>query len=160
MKALRIWTALLLVLVMAVPAQAKEHKDNYITITFELTIYGDVPEDQEFQVLWGYTPPPNGSEAFMPPRFCGPTPGLYAHKPPCEGHGKVYRESVEVPKGRWFGYLYGRFGTSPKDRDFWLQGEFIAVRDVVIRAWYRFPETHEEFMPKMPQTGAGGMAGR
>ncbi|ACZ43620.1 hypothetical protein Tter_2733 [Thermobaculum terrenum ATCC BAA-798] len=159
MKALRIWTALLLVLVMAVPAQAKEHKDNYVNITFELTIYGDAQKDSAFWIGWDYVRPLGITP--WPYGLCGDNVQSFPVRP-CKGHGTTYRYKTEIPRGRTiiFGFWRARKGNLNDSFGAFFSKTMRLTHDTRVRAWYRFPEAHEEFMPKMPQTGAGGMAGR
>jgi len=89
--------ALILALAIVTPvgAQDSEVQD----VTFELTLYGDVPEGEAFQTIYGYI---QGGGSESPPLwFCG-----IEGTPVCQGNGTVYRQTVSLDGS--FGYRFFR----------------------------------------------------
>lgn len=179
MRFVRLMLALVIALVAFAPATAQQEERYKITI--ELTLYGDVPQGETFFYAQDYPGRP-GTRPW-PFVFCGGDSGIE-----CRGHGTVYRDSSLVFASaleRWnkVQYIFGRNSQSSQpnydNKDLGGLGylpniypnmeivhacigdcQQVITGDTTFRAWYRFPEAHEDSMPKMPQTGAGGMAGR
>jgi len=142
--------ALILALAIAAPvgAQDREVQD----VTFELTLYGDVPEGDGLLVTLAYVQ--GGGSGLGQRLFCG-----FEGTPVCQGNGTVYRQTVSLIKS--FVYRFGRvFGN---DGNFFTKGTEEPEKGKVIRAWYSYADDEqdddEQIPDEMPDTGAGGMAG-
>lgn len=98
--------ALVLALLVTVPAFAGVEQADTVTLTFELTLYGDVPTDTTFGVLYDFEDPKETDQAIP---FCGQPKG-YEPKEDCAGgDGTTYRESVKLPRGTRIFYLFAKF---------------------------------------------------
>ncbi|ACZ43643.1 hypothetical protein Tter_2757 [Thermobaculum terrenum ATCC BAA-798] len=159
MRLISIWLALFMALVVFAPATAQQEEARY-KITRELTLYGDVPPGETFLFIYDY--PGRPGDTPVPIVLCGGDSGVE-----CRGHGTVYRSTHRVFASvfeRWskIRYYFVRDPENYNDRDDWqtfAMGEKTITGDTTLSAWYRFPEA-EQAVPRMPQTGAGGMAHR
>jgi len=179
MRLISIWLALFMALVVFAPATAQQEEARY-KITRELTLYGDVPPGETFFFAYDY--PGRPGDRPWPIVLCGGDSGVE-----CRGHGTVYRSTIRVFASvfeRWskIQYIFGRNSqlSHPNYEHKELGGlgylphiypnmEIIhacigdcqqtITGDTTLSAWYRFPEA-EQAVPRMPQTGAGGMAHR
>ncbi len=173
-------TAILLALVLAIPAFAGGQEDS-VTKTFGLTLHGDVPPDQQFTAVYftqeNERPSPENPHPLV--QFCGPELQIpeevevvelakRVSEDACEGHGTVYEFEVELPRGAKLFFAYDR--TSATDPDefetFYRSGDGgeelgpedfeMLNADTTNSAYYRYAGTQS---PGMPNTGAGGEAG-
>ena len=93
--------ALALALVLAVPALAGGEQDGAVTLTFELTLYGDVPEDAAFGVLNDLE---DGEDQVVV--FCGQPKGFEPKDDCVGGKGTTYTRSLELERGARIFYLF------------------------------------------------------
>ncbi len=172
--------ALVLALALAAPALAGgDGQDDTVTKTFELTLYGDVPADQVFEL--GYVTREmveSPGEAAIPTiQFCGsvqdPSAAQIISRQACEGNGTVYTAEVEFPSDTEVAYRYFTLrpsdvrGTSDEffksydgERPDGPEDYETLNADITSSAWYRFGPAGDEQLPgRMPGTGAGGAAG-
>ncbi|MDP9352576.1 MAG: hypothetical protein M3P51_13700 [Chloroflexota bacterium] len=179
---MKIWIstlmALTLALVLSGPALAGDGQDDTITKTFKLTLYGDVPAAELFAV--GYATREqldNGSFPDPVPYilFCGTLspgddrPTQVVTDGSCKGgHGTTYTATVEFERGAELAYFFVRasnadpnlfdaFLTTPINEELKPTAYETLSDDATNAAYYRYGAA-EEPMPKMPTTGAGGMA--
>ncbi len=171
MKTLRsTLTALTLALLLAVPvlAQGGDQGDK-VTVTFELTLYGDVPQDQAFGV---FHPTAEDDPRQRAPilLLCGQVEG-FEPRPDCAGGGSVHAGSLKLERGTRLAYAFVRVAEADPENTaeiFYLtptneEGEpavFEPVyHDATYGTHYRFGPDEDRQVPEMPDTGAGGMAG-
>ncbi|MDP9382877.1 MAG: hypothetical protein M3Q29_22615 [Chloroflexota bacterium] len=123
--------ALMLALLLAAPVLAGGEEDDTVTKTFELTLYGDVPEEATFSVFYLSLNMPvdraleeisQHPEKYFPGQqrviqFCGPRldvglPTERVSDEACRGGGTIYAHDVELPRG---GALYFAYERAPAD---------------------------------------------
>ncbi len=172
--------ALTLALLLAMPAHAGgDERDDTVTKTFELTLYGDVPADQLFAV--GYATRAQLVDGAFPDPvpyilFCGTLsegddqPAQVVTEGSCTGgEGTTYRADVELEEGDELAYFFARasntdpnlfdiFFATPINEELKPTAYETLSDDATNAAYYRYG-TAGEAMPEMPATGAGGMAG-
>lgn len=174
-----------LALLLAAPATAQDAER--VTLTFRLTLRGEVPDREEFRMVFV-----KSNE--LPPgefRFCGKATAFEPDLKPCEGGGTVYTETVTVltdEPGIEVSYSYSR--SIPLRRggfttELFFYGSVPADRDRTVSAYFTYAEAGgdqqeapdnqqggvpdnqqappddadaEDGMPGLPATGGGGSA--
>ncbi len=171
MKTLRsTLTALTLALLLAVPvlAQGGDQGDK-VTVTFELTLYGDVPQDQAFGV---FHPTAEDDPRQRAPiiLLCGQVEG-FEPGADCAGGGAVHAGSLKLERGTRLAYAFVRvaeadpentaeiFYSTPTNKEAEPAVFEPVDHDATFGAYYRFGPDDDRQMPEMPDTGASGMAG-
>jgi hypothetical protein len=102
-----------------------------VTLTFELTLNGDVPEGEGFVLEYPY---PSG-QSFGDDVFCG----LGADAPACEGGGKVYRLSLRAQAGSTERFAFARITPAEGDSpEIFFDGSVTANAAKTVRAYYTF----------------------
>ncbi len=171
-------TALMLALLLVAPTLAGGGTQDTVTKTFELTLYGDVPSDQVFGVL--YTT--QGTQTPTIVQFCGPElqgvgPNIRRiSDESCSGGGTAYSFDAEFPHGAKLAF---RYLTGPADDPQASQTFYTSVEgdgppsdpadfetldaDMVNSAYYdsgtdRGGAGDGPGSPQMPDTGAGGLS--
>ncbi len=155
-------------ILLAIPALAQRQET--ITQTFRLTIYGEAPEGVSFAVTYNPLPTKSGGDPRLPNTnllvFCGQSTDVS-----CQGGGTTYTESVEL-SSEYESVQFGYSIVAPGDR---LQtgAGFDEERDAsgerqlgeTVIAYYNFDVergalgSDPQDMPELPNTGAGSMAG-
>ncbi|MDP9380946.1 MAG: hypothetical protein M3Q29_12525 [Chloroflexota bacterium] len=110
-----------------------------VTKTFELTLKGEVPAGESFSVGLQSELKYNEGEGELL-LFCSDSEdeSVPEDVEPCEGNGKVYRLSVELPKGDTLrSTFYRGFGPGPNSEAFHSDTETINA-DMTNTAWYMF----------------------
>lgn len=121
--------------------QAGDDQQAMVTKTFKLTLYGDVPEDQVFRVVYaeGDHLPGRLEQPQVPiggVRFCGSTRGVPA--PKCEGgDGTVYTARVTFRLGTTITFSFRGFGSLDQEEEF-HSGTETLNSDITNPAWYTF----------------------
>ncbi len=180
MKILRsILISVALGLVLVVPAladtgQGGDTQQDTVTKTFKLTLNGNVPEDQVFEVTYGIREEIEQGLKLSTIQFCGPGPdpenSPRVSEEACKGNGTVYTPTVEFPRGSQIAFRY--FTLRPGD----VEGTFVEFHksydgempdgpedyetltsDVTNSAWYSFGGD-QQAPSQMPATGSGGAA--
>ena len=152
--------ATLVLLLSLAPAVAQEDREP-VTITFELSLSGDVPSEEQFAILYNVgVPSPGGGFGgvadYSQLPLCAPQPGSEARRVPACESKSTYRGNVVVRRGdrvEW------RFFRSP-DETFRGGGEVLEGGMTVVGS-YTFGGAGEgdgEQATHMPNTGAGGLA--
>lgn len=171
-------TALMLALLLVVPAPAGGSTQDMATKTFKLTLYGDVPSGQVFGVL--YTT--QGTQAPTIVQFCGPElqgvgPNIRRiSEESCSGGGTAYSFDAEFPQGTKlaFRYLTGPADDPQASQTFYTSiegdgapsdtGDFETLDADLINSAYYDSDTGRggagdgPGAPQMPDTGAGGLS--
>ena len=140
------YVALALLVLLTLPAAAQESET--VTRTFQLTLHGEAPENQKFDVIYFVD---KGDDA-QGVGFCGyPESGLQ----PCEGGGTVYTRTIEVPVSTTIRYAFARENRDDReDTESFSLGTETLRSDATNSASYTFGgET-----PDLPDTGAGAMS--
>ena len=149
-----------------------------VTKTFELTLNGTVPADQEFYAVFAI-----GSSDGQFFYFCGPT-----REKQCVGDGTVYTASVDIPAGYDTETYFYRVNTDTGEKEEFASYAERIDEDMTNRAWYTFgkgtgagddqqddvqddstgtgddaqddtqDDQQGEMPEEMPDTGAGGLA--
>lgn len=172
--------ALTLALLLVIPVHVDgDKRDDTVTKTFELTLYGDVPADQLFAV--GYATRAQLVDGAFPDPvpyilFCGSLaegddqPAQVFTEGSCTGgEGTTYSADVELDQGAELAYFFARasstdpnlfdaFLTTPINKELKPTAYETLSDDSTNAAYYRYGAAAEP-MPEMPATGAGGMAG-
>ncbi len=149
--------ALALLLAAASPrALAQGSAD--VTVTFELTLYGDVPEGDAFGVSYGFRTQ-GGSAAESIVVFCG-----YGAKVECEGNGTAYRHSTVTNNPE---LSFGFFRRSGGQGENIVRAQETVTKDMTFQGYYDYRTGTGGFgtgpgkvsVPQqMPGTGGGGSA--
>lgn len=163
-------------LVLAAPALAQggtTQQSDTVTKTFKLTLYGNVPAERVFEVKYLTEDEAKAGADPKAIQFCGgvqdPGASRIISREACTGNGTVYTADVEFKRGTKVGFMYFTLlasnpgGTEevffssikgpgapggPEDFE-------TLTRDVVNSAKYH---VGGQQTPRMPDTGAGGMA--
>ncbi len=148
--------ALAILLLLTAPTAAQEQ--DAAAISFELTLYGSVPEGDIFGVVYSFRQQ-GGSSNEQIVLLCGGDSGVE-----CEGNGTVYRHS-DVAFNPYLGY--GFFRRVDSNGENIVRDTATVTRDSTFQAYYDYrtgtggfgtgPEDEKD-MPGIPDTGAGGMA--
>ncbi len=145
--AAKMLTVLLLTLALSIPALAQE--DSTATKTFELTLYGDVPEGETFIASYDIQ---DSEDPITELLLCGPEAARV-----CQGgDGTLYTASAELQTGFPSPYRI-QFRRLRINRTFAELVESIEA-DTTNSAHYRFP-SGDDMPDQLPDTGAGGLAG-
>lgn len=136
------------------------------TKTFTLTLYGEVPRDQDFYVAY------RGSEVGAPADFlvfCSDSTNVGgAEEPdlgPCQGDGTVYTDFLSPREGERIDFSFVRSREVVTGvMDEFLQGSVTIGGNPVVRAYYDFRTGQGgrgdgPGLPEPPSAGAGGTAG-
>jgi len=131
-----------------------EQRAGTATKTFELTLNGNVPEGQAFNVDYN---PTGVDHAFILP-LCG-----RGADTKCEGGGTVYTVTAEIDVGRRIAVRFVRVMTATEEAEIFLEYTEMLGSDTTNRAHYSFSnaarEDGRETPDQIPNTGAGGTAG-
>lgn len=180
--------ALMFALLVAVPtgayAQADNGQDDSVTVTFQLTLYGDVPATQFFWAEYG---PLQSVEFIDLVEFCG-FDNLAATsmnvidddaRLPCKGNGTVYTKTRTLPSRIRLSFAFIRQDTGSSGLSRYFRGSQPLDDDIMIRARYTYggagmggdrhggdvvvthahQDHHNQLPTGMPHSGGGGMAG-
>jgi len=140
---------LLLLPMISASAQAGDT----VTKTFELTLNGDVPEGQAFNVSYNRT----GADGAASLPFCG-----RGTDTKCEGGGTVYTVIAEETAGKSIDIRFVRVMTETETAETFLEYTETLDSDQTNSASYTFAATagNDKDMPdQLPDTGAGGLPG-
>ncbi len=167
---------LVLALLLTIPgyAQGTAQQGDMVTKELKLTLHGDVPEDRVFGAFYYISPEMHPAGLIQ---FCGPdVPGgqpasQVVSEEACRGGGTEYTASVEFESGTGIFVelvtlsvndpqnILEIFAESPEPADPERLEYEVLDTDTTNAAWYTFGAGKGEQMPKMPTTGACGMAG-
>lgn len=106
-----------------------------VRVTFTLSLYGHVPQGQQFSVLGS---PKLGGAGALP--FCTTIPArIQLGEVACVGQRTVYTRSVTVPRGSVVRFAFLRSTiANPAKPDIFYQGSRTVNMDTRIDAYYRF----------------------
>ena len=175
-----IFVALMLALLLTVPGYAQgtdqqgdDQQDDTVTKTLKLTLYGNVPEDRAFGAFY-YVSPETHPEGLI--QFCGPNvpggepPSQVVSEEECQGGGTVYTASMEFESGTGIFVEFVTLSVNDPQNTLEIFAESpelearesleyeVLDTDATNTARYRFGADNGQQTPKMPTTGAGGMA--
>jgi len=133
--------ALVVALVLTLPAFAQHSQQTTVTKTWTLTLEGDVPPGESFGVEYR---DPAGRDV-APLSFCGPIAASG-----CSGNGTSYTRTLVVPQG--FDLYFRIFRGQPFSPDFEpiQDGWETLLADSTTAAHYRMPADTGTADPPMP----------
>lgn len=148
-----------------------------VTLTFQLTLHGDPPQDDSLeQFVVGYTQPSDSDATNSVPVLDGTSFVLCedddVDRLPCVGSGTIYTRSVQAPEDARLEFEFARFilirparGPILVDEIYtFSEGTVTLTADTVIKAYYDFDRQQggagggPETAPELPDTGAGDAA--
>lgn len=157
----------------ALAQSGNDQQQDEVTVSFELQVNGEVPDDRAFAILYG-TREDLSADRYTVVGYCAkgdpsqlPTDVLVSDAP-CTGSGKVYRYADQFPTGTQLLFSYQvcqpsagvqscrEFHGSEDDDEDVEDSDFATLSaDTTISAYYSF-ERSGRTPSQMPATGAGG----